>query len=52
MRVHATKSAKPSRRDAHAFEIRQFDAAIVADHHVLHVTLAIDERADLSTCFV
>jgi hypothetical protein len=50
--VYATKTAKPSRSDANAFEIGQLDPAVVADHHVLDVSLAIDERADLSACFV
>ena len=52
VRVNAAQSAKASRSDADAFEVGQLDAAIVADHHVLHVTLAIDQRADLSACFV
>jgi hypothetical protein len=50
--VNATQSAKASRRDAHAFEIGQFDAAIIADHHILHVAFAIDQRADLPAGFV
>ena len=50
--MNATQSAKASRSDAHTFEIRQFDAAVVADHHILHVPFAIDERADLSAGFV
>src|ERR1043166_9696839 len=48
MRVYATKTTKPSRSDAHAFEVRQLDAAIVADHHVLNMSLAIDDRAMLA----
>jgi len=48
MRVHAAKTAKPSRGDANTLEVRKFDATIVADHDVLNVSLAIDECADLS----
>lgn len=50
--MYATKAAKPSRSNANAFEIGQLDPAVVAYHHVLDVSLAIDERADLSACFV
>ena len=50
--MNTTKPAKSSRSDAHTFEIRQLDTAIVANHHVLNVTLAVDECADLSACFV
>ena len=52
MCVNATKTAKPARCDAHAFEVRQLDAPVVADHHVLDVSLAIDEGTDLPACFV
>jgi len=52
MCVNATKTTKPSRSDANALEVRQLDATVVADHHVLDVALAIDESADLSACFV
>jgi hypothetical protein len=52
VRVHTAQAAKTSRSDADAFEIRQLDAPIIADHHVLHVTFPIDQRADLSACFV
>ena len=50
--MYTTKTAKPSRGHAHAFEVRQLDAAVVADHHVLDMSLAIDERADLTACLV
>ena len=50
--MNTTKPTKSSRSDANAFEVRQLDTAVVADHHVLNVTLAIDECADLSACFV
>ena len=50
--MHATEPAKPSRSDANAFEVGQLDTAVVAYHDVLDVSLAIDECADLSACFV
>ena len=50
--MYTTKTAKPSRRDANAFEVRKLDAPIVADHHVLDVSLTIDEGANLSACLV
>ena len=52
MCVHATKSAKTIDGDANAFEVGQFDAPVVADHHVFDVAAAIDQRADLSPGFV
>jgi hypothetical protein len=50
--MNAAQTAKSSRSDAHAFEVRQLDATVVADHHVLNVTLPVDESADLAACFV
>ena len=50
--MNATKTTKPSGSDANAFEVGQLDATVVADHHVLNVTLAVDECADLAACFV
>lgn len=50
--MYTTKTAKPSRGDAHAFEVGKLDAAIIADHHVLNMSLAIDERTDLTACLV
>ena len=50
--MYAAQTAKSSRSDAHAFEVRQLDATVVADHHVLNMALAVDESADLATCFV
>ncbi len=50
--MYATQTAKSSRSDAHTFEVRQLDATVVADHHVLNVTLPVDESADLAACFV
>lgn len=50
--MHTTKTAKSSRSNADTFEIRQFDTPVVADHHILNVTLPVDKSADLSACFV
>jgi hypothetical protein len=50
--VHAAQTAKSSRSHANTFEVRQFDATVVAYHHVLNVTLPVDESADLAACFV
>ena len=52
MRMDAAQSAKSTRRDAHAFEVRKLDAFVITDHHVLNVALAIDESTDLATCFM
>ena len=52
MCVHAAQSAKPSGSNANTFEVGQFDTTIVAHHHVLDMSLAIDECADLPSRFV
>ena len=50
--MHAAQSAKPSRSDPHAFEVGQFDPAVIANHHILDMSLAIDQGADLASRFV
>ena len=50
--VHAAQTAKPINRRAHAFEIRQLNAPVVANHYVFNMSTAIDQRADLSACFM
>ena len=50
--MYTTKAAKSSRGHAHAFEVRQLDPAIIADHHVLNVSLTIDKRTNLAACFM
>lgn len=52
MRVHTTESAESSGSDADALKIRKLDTPVVAHHDVLNVALAINERANLSACFV
>ena len=50
--MHASKSSKPAGSDANTFEIRKFNTAIVANHDVLNMPGAIDERPDLPARFV
>ena len=50
--MNTTEPAKSSRSDAHTFEVGQLDTTIVADHHVLNMSLTVDEGADLAACFV
>jgi len=38
--------------DAHAFEIRHFDSARIANDYVFNIAFAIDQRANLSSRFV
>jgi hypothetical protein len=38
--------------DAHAFQIRQFNTAVVAHHYVFNVTFAVDQRSNLTSRFV
>jgi hypothetical protein len=52
MRVHTTEAAKSSRSNTNAFEVRQLDTTVVPNHHVLNVTLAVNESADLPSCIV
>ena len=50
--MNAAQAAKTSRGYADAFEVRKLNPADIADHHVLNVTFAVDQRADLSAYFV
>ena len=50
--MHAAQSAKSSRSDTHAFEVGQFDAAVIANHHILDMSLAVDQGSDLASRFV
>ena len=50
--MYAAQSAKSSRSDTHAFEVRQLDAAVVANHDVLDMSLAVDQGSDLASRFV
>src|SRR5438132_7219715 len=45
--MHAAQAPKTIARDAHALKIRQLNSARIADNDVLHITLAIDEHAEL-----
>jgi hypothetical protein len=46
------KTAKAIAGNTNALEIRKLNSARVADDHKLHVTLAIDQRANLAACFM
>ena len=48
MRVDAAKSAKAITTDAGATQIRQFDAARIADDDVLDVAFPVNQDADLT----
>ena len=50
--MDATKAAKARDRNTNAFEVGQFDAAVIANHYVFNVAAAIDKRADLPACLV
>src|ERR1051326_9256612 len=52
MSMHAAQSAKTIGRHAHTFKVGQLDSARVAHRHVLNVTFAIDQHADLPIGFV
>ena len=52
MCVHAAKSSEPARSDANTFEVWKLDAAIVANHHILNVSLPVDECTDLPASLV
>ena len=51
LRVNAAKSAKAFRRNTGASEIRHLDSLCRADHHILDLSFAIDENADLPAGF-
>jgi hypothetical protein len=46
--MDATQTAKAIRGHPNAFEVWQFNPAIVPNHHIFDVTTSIDERAYLS----
>ena len=50
--MDATESPKTRDRNTNTLEVRKFDAAIIAHHHVFNVAAAIDKRSDLSTGLV
>jgi hypothetical protein len=52
VRMDTTQSAKAIDRDTNAFEDRQFNATVIANHHVLNVATAIDQRPNLPAGFV
>src|SRR5688500_8082843 len=48
MRVYAAKSPKALGRRAGSSEVRHLDLLRVADHHILNLSFAIDQNADLA----
>jgi hypothetical protein len=52
MRVNTAQAAKAIAGHANSLEVGKFDPARVADDHELHVTLAVNQRANLPSCFV
>jgi hypothetical protein len=52
MGVHTSQTPKPAGCYADAFEIRKLYPAVVANHDVLDVALAIDQHSDLTAGLV
>jgi len=52
MRVNTSQTAETAGRNSDSLEIRKLDATIVTNHHVLNVSLTINEHPDLATSFV
>jgi hypothetical protein len=50
--MYTAQTSESSGGHTNALEVRQLNFPIVANHHVLNVTLAIDEHANLPSCFV
>jgi hypothetical protein len=50
--MHATEPAKAIDGNANAFEVRQFNSPVVANHHVFNVAAPVNECADLSANLV
>jgi hypothetical protein len=52
MRVNTSQTAETTGRNADSLEIRKLDSAIVTNHHVLNVSLTINEHSDLAASLV
>src|SRR5262249_23918649 len=50
--MNAAQPTKSICGHAHAFEIRQLDPPVIADHHIFNVALAIYKRANLPARFM
>ncbi len=48
MSVQAAQTTKPVYAHADAFQVRKYDASSVADHHVLDITVTINQHSDLT----
>jgi len=52
MRVNTSQTAETAGRNADSFEIRKLDSTIVTNHHVLNMSLTINEHSDLAASLV
>jgi hypothetical protein len=52
MRVNTSQTAETAGRNADSLEIRKLDSTIVTNHHVLNVSLTINEHSDLAASLV
>jgi hypothetical protein len=50
--VHASQAPEAIDGDSNAFEVRKFNAAVIADHDVFDVAAAINQRSDLPASLV
>ena len=50
--MYAAQTPESSGGNTHTLEVRQLDFTIVANHHVLDVTLSINEYSNLPSRFV
>jgi hypothetical protein len=51
MSVQTSEAAEPVGSHSHTFEIRQHYAVRVADHDVFHISIAVNQHADLAVDF-
>jgi hypothetical protein len=50
--MDATEAPKAALRDSHALKIGEFYPSVIANHHILNVALAINERSNLPPRFM
>ena len=50
--MDTTQTAETIDGYAHAFEVRQLNAPVISNHHILDVSATIDQHADLSASFM
>src|SRR5215475_11672164 len=51
MSVQTSEAAEPVGAHSHPLQVRQDDAVRVADHDVFHISVAVNEHADLAVNF-